>query len=268
VAPEMSGRNVVISGAGGGIGSALARRFARGGARVALLDRDLGAAALAAEDIERSGGDALALDCDVTSVASCEGAMAEVRRRWGGIDVLVANAGITHLSLFRDTDVDVLRRVMEVNFFGAVQCTRAALDSLLERKGRIVVLSSVAGFAPLVARSGYAASKHALHGFFDTLRAELRREGVGVTLVCPFFVRTAIGDHALGGDGGAPRTARTETGRAMEPDLLAERIYRATRDGRALLLGSREARLSWWLSRLAPRLYERIMSSRLLPEDR
>lgn len=261
----LGGRSVVISGAAGGIGAALARRFARAGARVGLLDLDgAGVAALAGE-FEADGVEALALRCDVTRLEDCRAALAEVLGAWRGVDVLVANAGITHLGLFRDTDVEVIRRVMEVNFFGAVNLTKAALDSLRERRGHIVAISSVAGFAPLATRCGYSASKHAMHGFFDSLRGELRSEGVGVTLFCPFFVRTQIGLSALGGDGGAPRMPRTETGTPADPEDVAEAVLQAVLRRRRLVAFPAAARLAFLLSRFLPGLYERIMVRRIVP---
>jgi NAD(P)-dependent dehydrogenase (short-subunit alcohol dehydrogenase family) len=257
--------NVVITGAGGGLGAALARRFARAGDAVALLDLDAAAVAAGTAALEAQGARTLALRCDVTSQQECSEAMGEVIRSWGGIDLLIANAGITHVGLVRDTEVAVLRRVMEVNFFGAVHCTRAALPSLLERRGRVAAISSVAGFAPLALRAGYVASKHALQGFFETLRAEHARDGLGVTLVCPSFVRTEIGRHALGPDGRAAAAgARTGVGRELEPAAAAEVIHRGIRRGRPLVLVGREARLSWWLTRAWPRAYERLMERRTL----
>jgi short-subunit dehydrogenase len=151
-----------------------------------------------------------------------------------------------------------------VNFFGAVHCTKAAMDSLMARRGHIAVLSSVAGFSPLATRCGYSASKHALHGFFDSLRPELRASGVRVTLVCPFFVKTDMGDRALGGDGGKPRMPRTQTGTPSDPEWLGEEIHRAVRKGRRLLVPSRGAKLSYLVSRLAPGFYERMMARRIM----
>ncbi len=136
----------------------------------------------------RRGAQALALNCDVTDAASCADAIRSAVERFGGVDVLVNNAGITHRSAFATTDPAVLRRVMEVNFFGAMNLTHHALPHLLRSRGAIVAISSVAGFAPLIARTGYAASKHALHGFFESLRSEVRSQGVDVTLVCPSFI--------------------------------------------------------------------------------
>jgi short-subunit dehydrogenase len=257
-------RSVVVTGAAGGIGAVLARRFAEEGARVALLDRDLAGASARAAELEATGADVVALGCDVTAEEDCRSALAAVGERFGGVDVLVNNAGITHLGLFRDTDVAVLRRVMEVNFFGAVNCTKAALPSLLERRGRIVVLSSVAGFAPLATRTGYSASKHALHGFFESLRAEHLQDGLGVTMVCPYFVNTEIGAHALGPHGEAAGEAkRTGVRGAIEPEQVADAILRGVRRGQDRVLVPSQARLAWWISRLAPSLYEHLMARRV-----
>jgi NAD(P)-dependent dehydrogenase (short-subunit alcohol dehydrogenase family) len=262
-------RSVVVTGAASGIGAAVARRFASAGSRVALLDVDARGAERIAREIEGDAAAALALRCDVSSDAECRSAFGAVERAFGGVDVLVNNAGITHVGLFRDTDLQVLRRVMEVNFFGAVRCTKAALPSLLARRGRIAVVSSVAGFAPLATRSGYAASKHALHGFFGSLRAEHRRDGLGVTLVCPAFVRTRIGSRALGPDGApAGEDARSGVRRELEPEAVAEALYRGVERGRRLVLLPAEARLSRWLAALWPAAYEWAMRRRTLGPDR
>ena len=263
----MPPRSIVITGAATGIGAALARRFARAGDRVALLDVDAARAGERARELAQDGATALALECDVTSPESCRKDVAEVIARFGGIDVLVNNAGITQLGRVRDTQAAVIRRVLEVNLMGAVHCTQAALPSLLERRGQVVAISSVAGFAPLATRAGYAASKHALHGFFGSLRAEHARDGLTVTLVCPSFVRTEIGAHALSGSGG-PASAEKRTGvrHAIEPEAAAEAIFRGVARRRRLVFVGRQARLSWWLSRLAPALYDRAMMRRTLDE--
>jgi NAD(P)-dependent dehydrogenase (short-subunit alcohol dehydrogenase family) len=256
-----AGKVVVVTGAAGGIGAALARRFAAEGARVALLDRDARAAETVAAEI--GAASVMVRRCDVTSPADCRGAIGAVVAEWGGVDVLVNNAGITHLGRFRDTDPDVIRRVVDVNFFGSVNCTNAALPSLLERRGQIVVVSSIAGVAPLVGRAGYSASKHALHGFFDSLRAEHRGDGLRVLLVCPTFVDTDIGDHALGADGGpAAPDARTGVKHAVPPAEVAHEIVRGAARDRRLLLVGRQARRSFWVARLSPRIYERLMVRR------
>ncbi len=254
---------VVVTGAAGGIGSALAWRWAREGAHLGLLDVDETGLGVLAAALAGAGYDVLAIPCDVTEAAACDAAVRAVMARFGGVDVLVANAGRTHISLFVDTDASVFRRIMDVNFFGALHVTRAALPSLMERRGRIAVLSSVAGFAPLSGRSGYAASKHALHGFFESLRGELSAEGVSVTMVCPSFVRTGIGARALGGAGGPAGQPRTEVGRPLEPDAVAEAVVRAVQARRRLVVLGAVGKVSWWVSRLAPRIYEALMVRRM-----
>ena len=257
----MTGRSVVLTGAAGGIGSALAQALVRAGDRVALLDLDQGAVDGLGAELQAAGGEVLALRCDVTDPASCAAAIGTAKSAWGGVDVLINNAGISHRSRFVDTDPAVLRKVMEVNLFGSIHCTRVALPSLAERGGQIVVLSSVAGFAPLVGRTGYCASKHALHGFFGALRTEVRGDGVGVLLVCPAFTDTGLAERALGGDG-APigsGAVRATAGRQLQPQELAAAILESIDKRRELLVIPAVSRASFWLSRVAPRTYERMM---------
>ncbi|MFV1991270.1 MAG: SDR family oxidoreductase [Acidimicrobiales bacterium] len=245
---EFAGQSIVITGAAGGIGAATAERFAHDGAKVALLDINVEAARGLASQLP----DAMALEVDVTNPSSCRAAIEQVSSEWGGVDVLVNNAGVTHISKFVDTEVDVLRRVMDINFWGSVYCTDAALPSLIERGGRIVVISSIAGFAPLVLRTGYSASKHALHGFFESLRSELVDTEVSVTMVCPFLVRTGIKDLV-------GTTGRTESGNIAEPAAIASEIFDATLARERLLLPSDESRAAYDLSRSDPAGFEEIM---------
>ncbi|MDP1633290.1 MAG: SDR family oxidoreductase, partial [Gallionellaceae bacterium] len=201
--------------------------------------------------------------CDVTRETDCTSALAVARQAFGGVDVLVNNAGISHRSAFARTEPEVIRRVMEVNFFGALYCTHAAFADLVARRGMVIAVSSVAGFAPLIARTGYAASKHALHGFFDSLRAEVEPSGVKVLLVCPSFIQTGIEKNALAGDGGPARHPQSIVGSRATPEAMAERIFQAASREQRLLLPDRVSRLSWWVSRLAPRFYERLMVRKL-----
>jgi len=261
----LAGRSALLTGAAGGIGLALARRLARAGTRVALLDRDEAGAKAAAESLRAEGHEAAGFACDVTDASACRAAVAAAREAIGPLDLLVANAGITHVGRVIDTDVEVLRRVLDVNFFGAVHVAQASLADLLERRGQIVVIGSIAGQAPLATRAGYAASKHALHGFFRSLRAEHAADGLGVLLVDPYFVETGIGDRALGPDGQpAGADARTGVGaRALAPDDVAEAILRATLRRRRHLFVPRHSGLYVWLSRLAPGWFETRMARRM-----
>ncbi len=254
---------VVVTGGGGGLGAAFCRRFCRAGARVAALDRQGQAARELAAELEGAGGQALGLDCDVTDPRACRQALQEVARRWGRVDVLINNAGITHRSPFVETSLEVYRRVMEVNFFGALNCTRAALDYLCQSRGFILVISSVAGFAPLWERTGYSASKHALHGFFDSLRGELEPLGVGVGLVCPSFADTGIEKNALDGQGRPAQHPRSSTGRIASAQEVAEAVFQAAAARKRLSVLSPVGKASWWISRICPGLYERLMLRRI-----
>jgi NAD(P)-dependent dehydrogenase (short-subunit alcohol dehydrogenase family) len=263
---SFDGKTVLVTGAGGGLGRAVAVRFASAGARVVALDKDAAAVESLRSELEASGRACLAVPGDVTDAGSCQAAVARAVERFGSLDVLVNNAGISHRSAFAATGPGVIRRVMEVNFFGAVNCTAAALPHLVERRGLIVAISSVAGFTPLIARTGYAASKHAMHGFFESLRSEVEPQGVDVMMVCPSFAATHIDRNALGGDGGPVRHAQVTLGRPLSPEAVAEAVFGGASKGKRLVLVGRTARLAWWLSRFAPRLYERTMSRRLRGE--
>jgi short-subunit dehydrogenase len=202
----------------------------------------------------------------VTDAAGCADAVDRAVDRFGSLDVLVNNAGMSHRSSFASTGIGVIRRVMEVNFFGAVNCTKAALPHLRASRGLIVAISSVAGFAPLIARTGYSASKHAMHGFFTSLRTELEPDGVDVMLVCPSFIATHIDRNALGGDGAPVRHAQVTVGRPVSAESAAARILAGAERGRRLLLIGRTSRAAWWVTRFAPAFYERLMARRLRGE--
>ncbi len=254
---------VVITGAAGGIGKALARRWAISGATIALLDFEAEPLALAEAQLIAMGAEVLAVNVDVTDIEACQQAMAAVIQRFGTIDILVNNAGAVHRSAFADTDISVYRTVMEVNFFGSLNCAKAALPYLLKSRGLIIVTSSIAGIAPLYGRTGYAASKHALHGLFESARCELAEDGVRVLMVCPSFTRSAFEQRAMGADGHAAGTKRSMTGGIAEPDDVADAIVKAADSGKDLLVLSAQGKLSYYLSRLAPKLYTRAMVHRL-----
>ena len=255
---DFANRAVLVTGAAGGLGAALCRRFAAAGARIAATDVDAaGLDALVAE-LRAAGAQAQALPADITDPDACRAVVDAALAHFGALDGLVNNAGISHRSLLGRTDPQIIRRVMEVNIFGAVALTHAALPHVVARRGVIVAISSVAGFAPLIGRTGYAASKHALHGFFDSLRSEVEDAGVGVTVVCPSFIATGIGAAALNTSG-----PRVTTGGESSPDAIARRIVEAAARGRRLLLPDRTSRMAWWVSRLAPALYARLMKRRL-----
>ena len=259
----MSAQRVVITGGAGGIGSALARRFGREGAQVSLLDLKQDALDEAAAKLAFTTH---TYACDVTERPQCEDAIKAAATDMGGIDTLINNAGITHISLFRDTDPSVYERVMGVNFFGSLYCTKAAIGHLIEARGRIAVLSSIAGFAPLLGRTGYCASKYALHGLFETLRTELADEGVSVTMACPIFTESNLHKGTLAADGTVAKYERSKVGRMYSADEVANGIYQAMMARKRMIVFSGRGKTSYWLSRVAPKIYERMMRNNFKEE--
>lgn len=263
---EFSGRSVVITGGAGGIGRALGRSFGGAGANVAIVDLPSSPLDEARDELVAEGIEALALPCDITDVEQVRRAMTAVRDAFGSIDVLINNAGIVHRSAFADTTPDVFRRVMEVNLFGALHCTQACMAELVANRGLIIAVSSIAGLAPLYGRSGYAASKHAMHGLFESLAAEVADKGVGVLMVCPSFVESGLEASTLGGDGQRVARPRTKVGRLGNADVVAAQVLRAATSGRRRLVLTPVGKTSALLSRIAPELYERLMIRSLRSE--
>lgn len=250
---------VVITGGAGGLGAAFAERFARAGAAIALLDTDESKLDDVCAQVSASGARCAGFPCDVTDEAAVARAFEAVLSRYGTIDVLINNAGITHRSTFRETSTAVLRKVIAVNVFGSIYCTKAALPALIERRGLIIAISSIAGLAPLAERTGYAASKHALQGLFGSLRAELGGTGVDVLIVCPGFTATGISSAALDGDGSVARHAQTTVGKLATPESVAEAVFRAATQRRRMIVLTPVGKTTAWLHKLWPTLYERLM---------
>jgi short-subunit dehydrogenase len=263
---DLKNKVAVVTGAASGIGAAISKAFAAKGAKLGLIDIDETAVRAAADDMVSDGIDAIGIGCDVAREVECERAIYAITEHYGGIDILVNNAGITQRSAFVDTKVSVYRQVMDVNFFGSLHCTKLAIASLIERKGAIIIIESLAGVAPLLGRSGYCASKHALHGLFTSLRAELIGSGVHIMIVCPGFVKTQLQTRALGGDGRVTRHPQSMVGGQDSPDQIADAVYRGLLKKKDLMVLSPVGKLSYWLSRIAPSFYERLMARQLQSE--
>jgi NAD(P)-dependent dehydrogenase (short-subunit alcohol dehydrogenase family) len=257
---------VVVTGAASGIGAAISSRFAREGAKMGLLDVDAGGIQNKAQELSAHGSDVVGLCCDIANREDCASAIEKVISRFGGIDVLVNNAGITQRGAFIDTRVSVFKKVMEINFFGSLYCTKAALESLMDRRGMIIIIESIAGISPLLGRSGYCASKHALHGLFTSLRSEIRAAGVHIMIVCPGFVKTNLQQRALGGDGQVTSHPQSKVGKEIFPAEVADAVYQGALRKKPLLILSPVGKLTYWISRFAPVLYERLMARQLKDE--
>jgi len=253
---------VLITGGCAGIGRALAERMAQAGARLVILDLEQNALdGLAQHLSDHHNAEVLGLRCDVSDPDAVQQTMALVVERFGGIDVLINNAGITHRSRVEETSLAVFERIMAVNFYGALHCTQAALPSLVARRGQIIVLSSLSQYAPVPERGAYNASKHALHGLFETLRGELDGTGVNVMLVCPGYTATDLRKNVLVGDGSTAPQPVLASGRVASPQDVAEAIYQGALKRRRLLVLSNLD----WRSRLIARCFPKAFEQLLLP---
>ena len=197
---------------------------------------------------------------DLADHASFPQIVKEVLAKTGGVDVLVNNAGLSQRSFAKDTSYEVDRRLIEVNLFGTIALSKALLPHFLEKKsGHFVVVTSLMGKFGAPLRSTYAAAKHGLHGFFDSLRAEVWRENVKVILVCPGYIRTNISINALTADGSAQGTMDDATGKGMLPEVLAKKILRAVVNGKEeIAVGGREL-MGIYLKRFFPKLLSKIV---------
>ena len=250
-------RHAIVTGAAGGLGSALCLHLLDAGCRVSAIDIDeQGLSALPATIAREC--------CDLTDEDAVRAAVDSLRQQNGAIDLAIANAGVTHLKNFTTGESAAVRRVMAINFFGAVHLIDATVEDLRAKSGLAVGISSVAGYAPLVGRTAYAASKHAMHGFFDTLRLELRDDGVDVLVVCPSYIATGIRKRY------ATETSDRQAGRVVgaedSPDAAAAAVVSAIVQRRRFLAVGRVGRLARLIHRFSPRLYESMMLRRIRQE--
>ena len=247
---------VVVTGASSGIGEALVQQALAAGARVAACarNRERLIAALGAET-----GSLLLCAVDVSNEVACRQFIADVEAQWGGVDVLINNAGISMRALFTEVEIPVLRELIDVNFWGAVYCTQAALPTLVPRKGVVVGISSIAGYRGLPARTGYSASKAALQAFLESLRTELLHTGATAIWVSPGFTASNIRNVARSANG----TSQGETPLAEEKLMSAEECARhilvAVEKRQRNKVLTLQGKITVWLNRLFPHLADRLV---------
>ncbi len=255
----MKDKVIIITGASSGIGLACAREFAKQGAKISLAARRADMLQEIEKDLTESGYQVLVTQTDVSREEDCKNLIEQTVSRFGKIDVLVNNAGISMRALFKDVDLSVLKQLMDVNFWGTVYCTKYALPFLLETKGSVVGVSSIAGFIGLPGRTGYSASKFAMHGFLQTLRTENLKNGLHVLLAAPGFTGTDVRKSALTATG----TQQGETPRSEEKMMKAEDVARymakaIIKRKRTLILTFKEGKLSVFLNKWWPSLVEKL----------
>ncbi len=266
---SMQGKTVVITGASAGIGEELAVALASRGASLVLAARGEEALARVKQRCEQAGGRAITVGTDVAEPEACRHMVERAVEAFGGIDVLVNNAGISQWARFEETtDLSVFERLMRVNYLGAVYCTHHALPHLKARRGLLVAISSLTGKTGVPTRAGYAASKHAMQGFFDSLRIELLGTGVDVLVVSPGFVATDIRSRALGPDGKPLQASkRDESKDNMSVEECVAQTVRAIERREREVVMTAKGKVGLFLKLLAPRLVDRIALNAVREKD-
>lgn len=251
---HLSGKVIWITGASSGIGEALAIAASKRGAKVVLSARR-------ANELERvrklcaDPAQVAVHPLDLLKLDDPAASAREAEKHFGPIDILVNNAGISQRSLVMDTSMEVYRQIFELDFFSTVALTKALLPGMVQRKrGHVVVVSSVVGYISSPLRSGYAAAKHALHGFYDAARAEHWRDGVKFTLACPGYVKTSVSVNAVDGKGGTYGKVDPSIARGVDPMVCAEKVWRAVEKDREEVLVGKEA-LVVYLKRFLPGVF-------------
>ena len=257
---------VIVTGASSGIGLASARLFGSLGARVVMAARsyerlcELAAVVAPADRV-------LAVRCDVTSERDCKSLVDSAMQRFGRIDILVNNAGISMRAMFKDLDLSVLHRLMDVNFWGTVNCTKFALPHLLESKGQVVGVISIAGYSALPARTGYSASKYAVRGFLDTVRMEHLKDGLGVLVFAPGYTSSNVRNAALTADGTPQGTTPLQEDKLMSAEDCAMHLAKALARRRSQVILTPLGKATVLAHRLFPRLTDRLTYSYIARES-
>ena len=264
----MKDKVVIITGGTSGIGRALAFEFGMKGSKIVITGRNADALRVTDEELRSSGVDVLSVVADVTQPLDNKRMVDQAMATFGRIDVLVNNDGISMRALFEDVDIDVIRKVMDINFYGAVHATKYCLPHIIRNKGSVIGISSIAGFRGLPARTGYSASKFALNGFLESLRTELMNTGVHVLTACPGFTASNIRKRSLTLDGSSQGESPRAEEKMMSAQECAAHIYRATVKRRRTLVLTLQGKLVVFLNKWLPSLTDRIVYKVMKKEAR
>lgn len=258
---------VIITGASSGIGLALVREYASRGAKIAMAARNIEKLEIIKSELSSKNIDSIAVKTDVAIEEDCKNLIKKTIEKFGKIDVLINNAGISMRALFNDLELSVIKKLMDVNFWGTVYCTKFAMPYLLETKGSLVGVISIAGYLGLPARSGYSASKFAIRGFLDTLRVENLKTGLHVLVVAPGFTESNIRNVALTNDGSQQGESPRDEGKMMSSEEVALKIVKAIDKRKAeLILTFIEGKFSVFLKKFFPRLIEKLAYNHMAKE--
>jgi len=262
----MKDKVVIITGASSGIGKALAYELASRGASVVLAARSKDKLEELVKELESINARALAVPTDVSIEQDCANLIQATTDKFGKIDVLINNAGISMRALFKETDLNVIRKLMNINFWGTVFCTRYALPYLLKSRGSVVGVSSIAGFKGLPGRTGYSASKFAMQGFLETLRIENLRTGLHVMIACPGFTASNIRKTALAADGSQQGDSPRDEGNMMSAEEVARRIVNGINARKKILIMTSQGKMTVLLNKFFPFFMDKMVYNHMAKE--
>jgi short-subunit dehydrogenase len=248
---------VAITGGSDGIGRALVDELIARGAKVATCGRNQDK--LYDLQVKNPGVLLHTIVADVSSYSDCANFISSTITTFGGIDILINNAGISMRALLQDLELDVLKKVMDINFYGTVYCTKLALESIIKNKGTIVGVSSIAGYRGLPGRSGYSASKFAVNGWLEALRTEMLDTGVNVMWVCPGFTASNIRNTALNNKGNQQGESPMNEGELMSAEVCAKHILKAIEKRKRTLVLTFTGKRAVFMNKFFPRLTDRLV---------
>ncbi len=262
----MKNKVVVITGGSSGIGKALAFEFGRHGAKIVVTGRQIERLDETRTELEAAGITCLALHADVSQEEEVKKMVEEVIHKFNRIDVLINNAGISMRALIEDVEIEVIKKVMDTNFYGAVYTTKYCIPHIVETKGSVVGISSIAGYRGLPARVGYSTSKFALQGFLEVLRTEMLYKGVHVLIACPWFTTSNIRKTALAADGHVQGESPRKEEKMMSAEECARRIYKGTIKRRKVLILTLQGKLLVFLNNLVPGIMDKVVYRQMAKE--
>lgn len=255
----MKDRVVLITGASSGIGKACAKYFAQQGCKIVVAARNKEQLQSVADELKATYGHCIAVPADVAVESDCKRLIESTIDAYGKIDVLINNAGISMRALFNDVTMEVMHKVMDINFWGTVYCTKYALPYLLQSKGSVVAVSSIAGKKGLPGRCAYSASKFAMEGFMETLRTENLKNNLHVLVACPGYTSSNIRKTALNKDGKAQQETPLDESKLMKPEKVAFHIYNAVIKRKRDLVLTTNGKLTVFLNKFFPSRMDKIV---------
>lgn len=263
----MKEKVVVVTGASSGIGAALSELYAKRGYHVVMAARNEEKLNQLAETLSGEKGSTLTVKTDVSKEMDCKNLIDKAVEKYGKIDILINNAGISMRALFKDLELDVIRKLMDVNYWGTVFCTKYGLPHLLKQKGSLVGVISIVGHVGLPARTGYASSKFAIRGFLDTLRIEHLKDGLHVLVAAPGFTESNIRNTALQADGNEQGKTPREEGNMMTSMEVAVSIAKAIdKRKRSLILTFLEGKFTVFMNKFFPKLMDKLIYNAMAKE--